>query len=136
VRQVHAFLWGIAGYGVVRIGCNENSYTLGNRWGVNTWVKKQIASWLQAYVQLNGLDWGNIRGADPALDPTLVPTADPDRQAGRRIDLLVGTKLSGHNGVIKNQHLEIMFGVPIYQHLDGPQLKTRWMASVQWVLAV
>jgi len=135
VQQVHAWLWGIAGNGVERVSRNQNNYAFGNRWRARTWLKKQVNPWLQTFVQLNGMVWGNVRGADPALNPKQVPTADPDLQGGRRIDFLVGAKFLGHHSAFKNQQLEIVFGVPLYQHLNGPQLKTRWMAGVQWTLA-
>ena len=76
--------------------------------------------------------WGNVDGADPALNPAMVPTADPDRRGGERIDLLAGVNLFRNEGKLKGNRISIEAGLPVYQSLDGPQLETDWIFKVAW----
>ena len=76
--------------------------------------------------------WGNIDGQDDDLNPAMVPTADPDRRGGKRIDALFGVALEGQSGWVKGHRLEVEVGLPIYQHLDGPQLETDWIVTAGW----
>lgn len=70
----------------------------------------------------------NIGGADSDLNPAMVPTADPSRRAGTRVDALVGA-----NALIGGGHrLSLEFGYPILQDLNGPQLETDFVGTIGW----
>lgn len=81
--------------------------------------------------------WGNISGADPALNPAIVPTADPNLRGGNRLDLLFGLNFLVPKGLkfIKGQRFAIEMGFPIYQDLDGPQLETDFVLTAGWQYA-
>ncbi len=118
--------------GTIRLGENDNDYRLGNTLEIGSCVSYEWANWLSSTFCLNGKSWGNISGADPDLIPTLIPTADPDRRGGTRIDTLFGIELYVPGGKWKGNRFGIEFSVPIYQNLEGPQLETDWIASVGW----
>ena len=77
----------------------------------------------------------NIHGSDPGLMPAMVPTADPNRRAGERLDLLFGVNVFATTGVLGGLRAAIEGGLPVYQSLDGPQLETDWMLSgtLEWI---
>ena len=58
-----------------------------------------------------------------------MPTADPDRRAGWRLELAPGINrihpASGHR-------LAVEMAFPVAQWLDGPQLETDWRLIVGW----
>ena len=60
--------------------------------------------------RLDYLTWGNIRGADPRINPAVVATADPDRRAGERLDLLFGVNLMATEGFLKGHRIAIEGG--------------------------
>jgi hypothetical protein len=62
----------------------------------------------------------------------MVPTADPNLRGGRRIDALLGTNIFALSGPLAGNRLALEFGVPVYQSLNGPQLKTEWYMSLTW----
>jgi hypothetical protein len=62
----------------------------------------------------------------------IVPTADPDLRAGRRVDLLVGAAFTPQAGLLRGHRLALEIGRPVYQNLDGPQLETDWTATLGW----
>ena len=80
-------------------------------------------------------DWGNIHGADPALNPNQVPTADPNRRGGRRLDVMPGVNLLVPLGPLGSHRFAVEAGFPVYQDLDGPQLETDWIATAGWQFA-
>ena len=118
--------------GTFRIGENSEDYTLGNRMELATWYQRSVNESFALSAKLTGRAWGNIDGADPELNPAMVPTADPDLQGGERVDLSVGFLLSSGSGSLAGHRLEMEFGKPIYESLDGPQMTTDWVASLHW----
>ena len=118
-----------------RIGKNSAGYALGNRARLTGWGARRLSDSLSASVRLAADSWGNIRGDDDDLNPAVVPTADPDRRAGRRLDASIGMNYYGRNGLWQGQRLAFELGAPVYQDLDGPQLATDWFFTVGWQYA-
>ncbi|MDH3986604.1 MAG: transporter, partial [Gammaproteobacteria bacterium] len=131
--------WGAQGVGTIRLSDNDNDYSLGDRFNLTTWIVKDWTSQFSSSLRVNGEWWSNIDGNDRKLSPmapNMVPTADPDKRAGRRFDLLVGASFSPASGWFAGQRIAAEFGAPVYQNLDGPQLETDWTVTVGWQLAL
>lgn len=124
--------WGARSAGTIRLGKNDNHYRLGNEAEVTVWGTRRVTSWLSASLRLDWSWWGNIDGADPQLNPALVPTADPNRRGGHRLDFLPGVNIFQLEGPLAGNRFTIEGGVPLYQWLYGPQLETDWMLSAAW----
>ncbi|MFH1278959.1 MAG: transporter [Candidatus Eisenbacteria bacterium] len=124
------WLRGINLHAEIRTGVNDNDYRLGNRYDLTTWVTRTIRNEVGVTFRVEGQNRGNVHGADPELDPAMVPTADPSLQGGSRVDVFLGTSLFSPEGVLKNKGLEVEFGTPLYQSLNGPQLETDWLLRV------
>ncbi len=122
--------WGLEASAVVRLGENSNSYTLGDRYNYSTWVNWKFKDYLAPYIKIDGSFWENIAGADPDLNPLLVGTADPLKQAGERVDLSFGVNFYLDKGNFKGLRLGLQGGFPLYQSLDGPQLKVTRILSL------
>jgi hypothetical protein len=124
--------WGASWLGALRLGDNSEDYTFGSRhelsvWGVRDWSRAFSTS-----LRLSGVSWGDVDGFDVELDPMMAPTQDPDLQAGRRLDVLLGFGIQPTSGALQRHRLALEVGVPAWQDLDGPQLGTDWSASVAW----
>ena len=125
--------WGSQATGTVRLQDeNDNDYRLGNRLDVTGWLVRDIAHGWNTSLRIDGQVWGDINGADPRLNKNIVPTADPDLRGGKRIDVLVGVNYVTKGGVHNGHTFGIEAGVPAWQNLDGPQLKTRWTVMAGW----
>ena len=95
----------------------------GNKLDLSLWIAKKLAQSTSLSFRLNGLDWGNIDGADTKLLPMpTVPTKDPNLRGGTRIDALVGINFVTPG--LTSLRLAAEAGAPVYQDLDGPQLET------------
>jgi hypothetical protein len=127
-----AWSWGGQIAGTVRLGDNDNNYTLGDRLELNSWGAYRFAPALSTSLRLKWQTWGDVDGNDPKLNPRIVPTADPDLQGGTRADLLAGVNFYVPSGVFSGNRLAIEGGIPVYENLDGPQMSTEWMLTANW----
>lgn len=124
--------WGAEFIPTIRVGTNDNGYRLGNQYRLNTWVIRQVADSLDLSFHANGMRVENIHGADAVLDPLDEQTKDPNLQAGTRLDLLGG--FSYQPAFLEGQKITFEAGAPVYQSLDGPQLKTTFVSRLNWQL--
>ena len=124
--------WGTEFIPTVRIGRNSHNYRLGNRYRLSGWGAWKWTEWLSLTGRMDGQIWQNIHGSDRVLDPMDEPTKDPEIQGGKRVDLLLGTNLFVPKGFLKGNRLSAEVGWPLYQFLDGRQLKTNWFVRVGW----
>ena len=121
--------------GIVRLGENDDDYTVGDRYSATAWYSRVLGE--QFSVSVRGLYeyWGNYDGNDPryamAQAINLVPTVDPDLRGGQRLDVAVGVNWIHHTG----NRLALEYQVPAWQDLDGPQLETDGVLTLGWQLA-
>lgn len=124
--------WGAQAMYTWRTAKNDNDWKYGDSLKVTGWLQRAFgpaASWLR----LAYSDTGRIKGSDPEIDKMLDPNpmkgasspdADPRNYGGQRLDGLVG--VSFRKGAVS---LGVEGGVPLYQDLNGLQLKTRWFLT-------
>ncbi len=134
VDGIGKWSWGSQLNAVVRLGENDNNYTLGNQYGLTAWGARKINRYASASLRLDGKTWGNIDGSDSQLNPAMAPTARTDLRSGERVDMLVGVNLVAPDGKFKGNRLAIEAGTPVYQKLDGPQLETDYRLTIGWQL--
>jgi hypothetical protein len=132
VRRFASGSWGSQVSGTIRTGENDRDYTLGDRAALTAWVARRWSDGVSTSLRVAGESWGDIDGADPALNPAMVATADAGLRGGSRIDVLAGVNLLGKTGPLAGHRLAAEFGVPVYQRLDGPQLETDWSMMLGW----
>ena len=124
--------WGAETSAIIRAGKNSRGYRLGDELEFSAWATYGWAEWVSTSLRLQGDFWDDIHGADPALNPMTIPTADPDRRAGARVSVLPGLEFFVPRGFFRNQRTAVELGVPVFQSLDGPQLETDWWVSLGW----
>jgi hypothetical protein len=117
-----------------RLGDNRYDYDLGSRYELNTWVMRRVSDHVALTARANAATWDNINGADEALNPMMAPMADPHMRGGKQIDLFGGINLFADSGKLRGHRLLLEAGHPVYEDLDGFQLKTRWHFMVDWVV--
>jgi nitrous oxide reductase accessory protein NosL len=132
VGQTDNWSWGSQLGGTIRIGRNGEGYSLGDRGALTAWGARKWTRWLSTSLRIDVQGWGNIDGRDNDLNPAMVPTADPNRRGGERIDLLFGLNLYGQGRWAAGHRLAVEFGIPIHQSLDGPQLETDRIVTAGW----
>ncbi len=129
-RQSGDWSQGIQALAMVRLGENDNDYTLGNRLELSGWASWQFSPQMKGSLRLKAQNWDEIDGNDQKLNPMMIPTADPELQGGTRVDLLVGMNFYIPNG----NRLAIEVGFPVYEDLDDLQMSADWQLSTNWQL--
>ncbi len=121
--------WGAQTIETVRIGRNDHGYRVGDEYRVSLWTSYGVTDWFAPSIRLDGRWWEDVAGKDKGLNANHTPEARTDLRGGRRLDLLLGLNFYAPNGVLKGTRLMFEGGIPVYQHLDGPQLGTAWIFS-------
>ncbi len=130
--------WGAQAKGVLRLGENDQDYTLGNRFLFTTWGARKLAPWISASARIEANNWGDIDGASPAYAGAvmmrMVPTVFTDLRGGSRVDAALGLNTVLTGGSLGGLRFAVEGVVPVAQNLDGPQLETDWqiVAGIQY----
>lgn len=117
-----------------RIGENSEGYSLGDKAKALAWIRKPIP-YAVLDAQVSFLRWGDIEGEDNAIETemalnsasNLVPTS-PDafttNYGGSSLDATVGATFP-----IGPVSIGVKAGMPLYQNLNGVQMKTSYTLS-------
>ena len=106
----------------LRLGENDEDYSLGDEHELRLWASYVWAPWLSTSLQLAFHDRGKIDGIDSRIVGP-VQTADPDNHGGERLDIGFGINLLGRGRILRGHRLRAEFLVPLHQRLNGPQLE-------------
>lgn len=132
------YTWGTQVTGVLHAGTNGAGYTLGNRYDVTGWYGRRWYDWLNTAFRLDWQQWSDPTGEDSLVallaasgtsDAVNSPAYVADLQGGRRLDALFSLDFYIGGGMLEGTRLAIEGGLPIYQSLDGPQLRAQWLLS-------
>ncbi len=124
--------WGAQFKATLRAGENDNEYRLGNEYGVSAWGSYRWRPDMNVSLRLDGRTWGRINGADPELNPMMVPTSRSDLRGGERVDLLLGFDWIPAAHGRRGNRLGVEVGRAVHQDLDGPQLGVDYRVSIAW----
>jgi hypothetical protein len=120
----------------LRLYDNDEDYRLGNQATFSGWTMYNVTDFVGLSLRLIGNYRGDITGADDRLNPMMVPTADPDNYGFRKISGAIGINLINQNeGKFKNHRLAAEASFPLYQDLNGPQLKDDYRLTLGWQYA-
>jgi nitrous oxide reductase accessory protein NosL len=121
--------WGGQAMYTWHTGKNQG-YSLGDSVKVTSWLQRAfgpVSSWLRLAFN----ETGRIKGRDPEIDRSLdpmmgapMPDADPRNYGGEKLDALAGVSL-----VAGPVSVGVEGGLPLYQYLNGLQLKTDWFLT-------
>jgi hypothetical protein len=119
--------WGAQALYTWHTGTNENDWSYGDAFKVNGWLQRAFGP-ASGWLRLAGSNTGSIQGEDPEIAAlqswSSMPDADPDNYGGTKIDGAVGASVS-----LGPTSLGMEFGVPLYQNLNGLQMKTSWFMT-------
>ncbi len=127
--QSASFGWGAQVKGTVRLGDNDEGYSLGNRAMATAWVAASLTQSVALSARVQAETLGRIDGIDPMIVGP-VQTANPDFQGGEAVTGLVGVNFAATGGALAGWRLGIEGGVPIVQDLNGPQMPTDFTLTV------
>ncbi|QLE01439.1 transporter [Galbibacter sp. BG1] len=110
---------------VFRTGKNDNDYRLGNDYSWNNWVAIPLKEWLSFSGRLKWAAIEMIQGANPALNPMMVVTADTANSGKTYAEAGLGFNLYAFKGSLKDVRIGFEAILPLYQNMNGIQLKNQ-----------
>ena len=132
VFQKQNVSFGVQTSAVIRTNYNKLGYQLGNEATVNTWLAFQWLPCLSSSVRIEGNIADKIQGNDPTIFAFNEPSANPANYGGQRVSGAVGSVLQLREGFLKNSRLGVEFVLPVYQNLNGLQMKAAQTVVASW----
>lgn len=125
--------WGVNLHGKWRTNNNDRHYRLGHHSSLSFWAQAELHHKFQPLVRLTMEQAGSIRGRDdeitvPGAYPYPANITAPNNYGGKKVKLGLGTNIH----LSDNHHLLAEFSVPLYQHLNGIQIRERANLNLQW----
>ncbi|OIO68644.1 MAG: hypothetical protein COW19_02625 [Zetaproteobacteria bacterium CG12_big_fil_rev_8_21_14_0_65_55_1124] len=138
--------WGADARYTVRAGNNKRGYHLGNRTQLDAYVMYQPHYALLLYGQINGDIIGKIKGeADEAVSGAsghatqgsatstyMTPMWDPASIGKKQIFATLGVQWQP----MPLQIVDIGVQLPLYQRMDGLQMKDKWRLMLSWYVEI
>jgi hypothetical protein len=121
--------WGGQAVGRHPVGRNDLHYREGSRFEVSIWGATRIFNGLSASLRLAWEKQNNIRKFEAPQSIT-DPSDNSKARGGTYITLSPGITLGLPR--LGNQRVAVEVGVPVYQHLSGPQLERDWSVKAEW----
>lgn len=124
--QSDVFSWGHQITGMININDNNQDYKFGNRYKLNNWIAGKMGDNLSVSVRIEGLIIDEIAGESALLTPMMVTTADTENSGGTYINSGFGLNYLITNGGMKGLRFATELTAPLYQDLNGIQLKQNY----------
>lgn len=117
---------------VVRLGYNQVGYKLGNETSLNVWLAYTWIDNLSTSLRLEGNIVSNVKGGDPTIYAYNEPSSNRLNYGGKKVTSYLGTTYQFQKGILKNNRIGIEYGIPIYQNLNGIQMKQNQTVFASW----
>lgn len=124
--QCDAFSWGHQLNALLNINDNDQDYKFGNRYNLNNWIAAKAGDNLSVSVRLEGVLIDKIDGTSASLNPMMVTTADTANSGGTYINTGFGLNYLVTKGGLKGLRFATECALPVYQDLNGIQLKQNY----------
>ena len=137
--QTENYSYGAQLGGILRIGENDQDYTLGNRFEAALWGARKITDSLSASAKFDYSSQSEIDGSDSRLDTRNMMMASPGFQTGsqgRDITTFgLGLNYYFQNNGLSGHRLAAEWETPIDQKVNGVQLELDSVWTLGWQYA-
>ena len=137
--QTENYSYGTQLGGILRIGENDQDYTLGNKFEATLWGARKITDSLSASAKFDYSSQSEIDGSDSRLDARNMMMASPGFQTasqGRVITTFgLGLNYYFQNGGLSGHRLAAEWETPIDQKVNGVQLELDSVWTLGWQYA-
>ena len=138
LAQTEKYSYGAQLGGILRIGENDQDYTLGNKFEAALWGARKITDSLSASAKLDYSNQSEVDGAHKGLT-TMQKNMSPGNQAssqGRDITTFgLGLNYYFQNGGLSGHRLAAEWETPIDQKVNGVQLELDSVWTLGWQYA-
>ena len=139
LAQTDNYSYGAQLGGILRIGENDQDYTLGNKFGAALWGARKITDSLSVSAKLDYSTQSEIDGSDTRMDARNMMMASPSFQTasqGRDMTTFgLGLNYYFQNGGLSGHRLAAEWETPIDQKVNGVQLELDSVWTLGWQYA-
>ena len=128
-KSGHSLDWGAKYQAVMRIGENDENYTLGDKHDVSAWGGVSFVPWIRISLSLSYQYQGDVDGIDSRI-MLPVQTADPDNYGGNTLIAHWRAALLGQKGILGGHVIEFGYSKQLDQNVNGIQMEMDDMISV------
>ena len=129
VGQSDNFSWGFQPKYKFRIGENSEDYSLGNQFDAVAWGAIKVSDLISFSTSMTYFNLGSIEGADSNLNPMMMPLFDSTNSGRSQLDVGIGSNFYIPSGTLKNLRFGVEVELPVYQDVDGIQMKNELGAT-------
>ena len=122
--------WNLQSTYKFRLGENVQEYRLGNELKASTWTAYNVNKLLSFSLGLNYKQSEKISGADDEMNPMMMPAFGTENSGRKQLDLGLGANFYLPNGTLKNLRVGFEYDLPVYQHVNGIQMKNEAMFTL------
>ncbi len=122
--------WGLQSLYKFRLGENSQKYTLGNRYDLNGWLAFKVTDYFSLSTSINYYDLEGIEGKDQTMNPMMMPLFNTQNSGKKQVDLGLGINFLVLKGAFRDLRLAAELKHPIYQKVEGVQMKTSSIATL------
>ena len=135
LAQTENYSYGAQLGGILRIGENDQDYTLGNKFEATLWGARKITESLSASAKFDYSSQSEVDGKDTRMNEAMSPALDPKSQ-GRDITTFgLGLNYYFQNGGLSGHRLAAEWETPIDQKVNGVQLELESVWTLGWQYA-
>jgi hypothetical protein len=139
LAQTENYSYGAQLGGILRIGENDQDYTLGNKFEATLWGARKITDSLSASAKFDYSSQSEIDGSDSRLDIRNMMMASPGFQTGSQgrdiTSFGLGLNYYFQNNGLSGHRLAAEWETPIDQKVNGVQLELDSVWTLGWQYA-
>ncbi|NDH00517.1 MAG: transporter, partial [Opitutae bacterium] len=135
--QTENYSYGAQLGGVIRIGDNDQGYTLGNRVEATIWGARKITDSLSASVKIDHTCQEEVDGEHNGLKSRkgMSPSNRPDHQGRDLTSVGLGLNYYFQSGALRGHRIAAEWETPIHQKVNGVQLELDSSWTLGWQYA-
>ena len=122
------FGWGAQTLFTFRTGTNDRDYGLGEKAEATAWASVKAVDFISFSTRLKYTFLGGITGADEEMNALMAPIFDTNNSGKKQLDLSLGSNVIIKS--VKGLRAGLEVGLPVYQDLNGVQMKTEFAGTL------
>jgi len=130
------YSYGAQANGQFRLNYNNSGYKLGDSYNATIWAARKLNEAFSLSSRLNYTITQKTKGANQVLNTEdalmMSPTNNAAFSGGRTLNFLAGVNFIVPSGALKGNRLALEGGVPLYQKLNGIQMKSNYTVTLGW----
>lgn len=128
IGRYNSFYWGAQGIAIVRLNDNAAQYRLGNELNFTSWSVYKWHKWFSNSVRAEYNFTNAITGFDNRLYSINEPSSNANNSGGEKISAYIGA-----NFYVKSRNkFSVEYGIPVYQNVNGIQMKQQQFLYAGW----